>query len=218
MSLVGGQRARGTSRQVEPSVIGGDGNPLATQLTRRGWTALFVVVGLVGGLFTGAVLGLARGQLSAVRVENEPSASTPIASTGAPAPTPGSPTPPQSSATPPAEMPSPVLAAAAAGEPPDPAVLRAKITSVRVKNANGTYSGSVIDVGTGKVLFGHSSGTPQILPPPWKVLPGPDASDTCLHHEGADLCGRLVDLRARAPVQNVCGEPQGRPSHPGRRW
>jgi serine-type D-Ala-D-Ala carboxypeptidase/endopeptidase (penicillin-binding protein 4) len=166
---VGSARPR-HSRQVEPSVIGGDGNPLATQLTRRGWTALFVVVGLVGGLFTGTVLGLARGQLSAVRVENEPSASTPIASTGALATTPRSPTPPQSSATPSPEMPSPVLAAAAAGEPPDPAALKAKITSVRVKNANGTYSGSVIDVGTGKVLFGHSSRTPLIPASTMKVL------------------------------------------------
>jgi serine-type D-Ala-D-Ala carboxypeptidase/endopeptidase (penicillin-binding protein 4) len=148
-------------------VIGGDGNPLATQLTRRGWIALFVVVGLVGGLFTGTVLGLARGQLSAVRVENEPTASTPIVSTGAPATTPST---PRSSATPSAAMPSPVLAAAAAGEPPDPAALKAKITSVRVKNANGTYSGSVIDVGTGKVLFGHSSRTPQIPASTMKVL------------------------------------------------
>src|SRR5215212_3636646 len=103
MSLVGGQRARGTPGRVEPSVIGGDGNPLATQLTRRGWISLFVVVGLVGGLFTAMVLGLARGQLSAVRVENEPTASTPIVSTGAPATTPST---PRSSATPSAAMPS----------------------------------------------------------------------------------------------------------------
>src|SRR5829696_9366275 len=144
MSLVGGAARPRHSRQVEPSVIGGDRNPLATQLTRRGWIALFVVVGLVGGLFTGMVLGLARGQLSAVRVENEPTASTPIALTGAPATRPRSLTPSQSGATPPAAMPSPVLAVAAAGEPPDPAALQAKITSVRVKNANGTYSGSVI--------------------------------------------------------------------------
>ena len=143
---------------------------MATQLTRRGWMALIVVCGLVGALFTGMVLGLARGQLSPVRAENEPEAIKPIASTGAPATTPTPPTPPQSSATPSAEMPSPVLAAAAAGEPPDPAVLRAEITSVRVKNANGTYSGSVIDVGTGKVLFGHSSRTPQIPASTLKVL------------------------------------------------
>ena len=63
-----------------------------------------------------------------------------------------------------------MLAAAAAGEPPDPAALTAKITSVRVKNANGTYSGSVIDVGTGKVLFSHSSRTPQIPASTMKVL------------------------------------------------
>ena len=148
-------------------MIGGDGNPLATQLTRRGWVALVVVGGLVGALFTGTVLGLARGQLSAVRVDNELTASTPIASTGTPATTP---TPPRSSATPSPELPSPVLAAAAAGEPPDAAALTTKITSVKVKNANGTYSGSVIDVGTGKVLFSHSSQTPLIPASTMKVL------------------------------------------------
>jgi serine-type D-Ala-D-Ala carboxypeptidase/endopeptidase (penicillin-binding protein 4) len=155
------------SRQVEPSVIGGDGNPLATQLTRRGWIALVVVGGLVGGMFTGTVLGLARGQLSAVRVDNEPTAGTPLASTGTPTTTPS---PRQPTATPSPKLPSPVLAAAAVGKPPNAAALTAKITSVRVKDANGTYSGSVIDVGSGKVLFSHSSRTPRIPASTMKVL------------------------------------------------
>ncbi len=151
-------------------MIGGDGNPLATQLTRRGWIALIVVGGLVSALLTGTVLGLARSQLSSVRVENEPVAVTPK-TTGAPATTLStSPTLPQSSATPSPKLPSPVLAAAAAGKPPDAAVLAAKITSVRVKNATGSYSGSVIDVGSGDVLFSHSSGTPRIPASTMKVL------------------------------------------------
>jgi serine-type D-Ala-D-Ala carboxypeptidase/endopeptidase (penicillin-binding protein 4) len=140
---------------------------LATQLTRRGWVALVVVGGLVGALFTATVLGLARSQLSAVRVDNEPMASTPIPSTGTQV---TASTPPRSSATPSPKLPSPVLAAAAVGNSPDAAALTAKITSVRVKNANGTYSGSVIDVGSGKVLFSHSSRTPRIPASTMKVL------------------------------------------------
>ena len=147
---------------------------MAVQLTRRGFIAIIVAGGLVGALFAGTVLGLARGQLSALRGddENATSANTPTASTGTPATTSTSPSPslPQSSATASPKLPSPVLAAAPPGKPPDAAVLTAKITSVRVKNANGTYSGSVIDVGSGKVLFSHSSGTPRIPASTMKVL------------------------------------------------
>ena len=137
--------------------------------------AVLVVGGLVGALFTGTFLGLARGQFSAIGqgTENPTAAPTPITSTETPAAsslTSASTPTPQPSATPSPKLPSPVLAAAAAGKLPDPAAVTAKITSVQVKDATGTYSGSVIDVGSGKALFSHSARTPRIPASTMKVL------------------------------------------------
>ena len=52
---------------------------------------------------------------------------------------------------------------APSGPPPDAARLRARISGVRVKDVNGTYSGAVMDVGSGATLFTHD-GDRGLLP------------------------------------------------------
>jgi D-alanyl-D-alanine carboxypeptidase/D-alanyl-D-alanine-endopeptidase (penicillin-binding protein 4) len=63
-----------------------------------------------------------------------------------------------------------VLAAADVEQAPQAAALAKKITAVRVKDVKGSYSGAVIDVASGKLLFNHSAGSPHIPASTMKVI------------------------------------------------
>jgi D-alanyl-D-alanine carboxypeptidase/D-alanyl-D-alanine-endopeptidase (penicillin-binding protein 4) len=63
-----------------------------------------------------------------------------------------------------------VLAAVDVGKAPQAAALAKKITAVRVKDVKGSYSGAVIDVASGKLLFNHSAGSPHVPASTMKVI------------------------------------------------
>ena len=60
------------------------------------------------------------------------------------------------------ELPRPVLQAAPPGDRPDAATVAARIRAVSRAGVGGVYSGSVVDVGTGKTLFEHRAGAAEI--------------------------------------------------------
>ncbi len=133
--------------------------------------ALLVVGGLVLGLVSGAFGSLARGGLYATGLWSRNGAST-LPSAGV---DPSTPTPSASStgptATPPApDLPAPVLAAATAGDPASPSKVAARIKSVKVTGVGSAYTGSVLDVGTGKVLFAHKAKKAYIPASTMKLL------------------------------------------------
>ena len=68
------------------------------------------------------------------------------------------------------DLPGPVLAAAAPRVVPDTTAVAARIRAIKVKGMTGTYSGSVVEVGTGKVLFAHNATRPQIPASTMKLL------------------------------------------------
>ena len=77
------------------------------------------------------------------------------------------------------DLPGPVLAAAAPRVVPDTTAVAARIRAIKVKGMTGTYSGSVVEVGTGKVLFAHNATA---------------SSDSGLNHEAAHRDSGAVDL------------------------
>jgi D-alanyl-D-alanine carboxypeptidase/D-alanyl-D-alanine-endopeptidase (penicillin-binding protein 4) len=132
--------------------------------------AMVVAAGLVVGVVSGAFSSLASSGLYATGLwsSNGPSTLPPggLQTTArATSPTPH-PTP---SASPTVRLPRPVLASAEAAKV-DGSRLRAKIKAVKVKKATGSYSGSVVDVGTGKVLFDHDARTAKIPASTMKLL------------------------------------------------
>ena len=120
--------------------------------------AMIICVGVVIGVVSGGFGTLFQSGLyaSGLWSRNGPStlasssASSTTAATLEPTPTAG---PSITAATP-----SPVLVPAPSGPPPNPARLTARIAGVRVKDVKGTYSGAVVDVGTGATLFTHDAG------------------------------------------------------------
>lgn len=136
--------------------------------------ALVVVSAVALGLMT-TTFGGSLSADSSVGRENEASGSTGGAtSTGsASSPTtssgPAESSPGVSNATPgdpatdaPTALPRAVLPAAPPGDRPDAAAVAARIRAVSRAGVGGVYSGSVVDVGTGKTLFGHRSGAAEI--------------------------------------------------------
>jgi serine-type D-Ala-D-Ala carboxypeptidase/endopeptidase (penicillin-binding protein 4) len=67
-------------------------------------------------------------------------------------------------------LPAPVLAAASPGLVPDATAVAARIGAIKVKGATGSYSGSIIEVGTGKVLYAHNPTRPHIPASTMKLL------------------------------------------------
>ena len=55
------------------------------------------------------------------------------------------------------DLPSPVLAAAAPRVVPNKTAVANKIRAIKVKGMTGSYSGSVVEVGTGKVVYAHNA-------------------------------------------------------------
>jgi serine-type D-Ala-D-Ala carboxypeptidase/endopeptidase (penicillin-binding protein 4) len=128
-------------------------------------TAMLPLAGLVGGAAACAALD-GRGP----DATSQSSASAPATLSSAPSAASTAVTPTPSAAAAPAKLPPPVLAAAGLGKAPQATALASKIAAVRVKNVKGTYSGSVIDVGTGNVLFNHGARTPHIPASTMKVM------------------------------------------------
>ena len=132
--------------------------------------ALVVVSALALGLISGTFGGSLTGHSSVTRenaVSGSPSA--PSASAGTPSvATPANPTTPSPSVskTTPSdgatELPRTVLLAAPPGDKPDAATVAARIRAVSRAGVGGVYSGSVVDVGTGKALFSHRAGAAEI--------------------------------------------------------
>jgi serine-type D-Ala-D-Ala carboxypeptidase/endopeptidase (penicillin-binding protein 4) len=113
--------------------------------------AIIVVIGVIAA----AITALPRQNRYAIGSQAGDSAST------SPASIPSTP-PPTSITTPtpsPAqhELPDPVLATASPRVVPDQAAVAARIRAVKVKGVGSSYSGSVVEVGTGEVLYAHNA-------------------------------------------------------------
>src|SRR4029453_16331099 len=118
--------------------------------------AIVVVISLIAA----AIVVLPRGHRYAVGAQPGESAATaptsaPITvSTPAPSdtnPATATPTPAQQ------DLPDPVLAAVSPRVVPDKAKVAARIRAIKVKGVGSSYSGSVVEVGSGKVLFAHNA-------------------------------------------------------------
>ena len=132
---------------------------------------MIVTVGVVIGVATGAFAGLAREGMYATGLwsQNGPSTLPAESPSDLPTPTPA-PTTSPSPTEPSVGQPQPVLVPATSGPAPDRKVLAARIAAVRVKDARGTYSGAVLDVGTGKLVFRHQAGKARIPASTMKLL------------------------------------------------
>ena len=132
-------------------------------------TAMVVAAGLVLGLVSGVFGGLARDGLNATGLWSSNGAST--LTPRADSPTGKTPSR-LSSAAPSAEptLPRPVLAAAEAAEPPSPAKVAAMVRGAKVTDVGSSYSGAVIDVGSGRTLFAHNAKTAYIPASTVKLL------------------------------------------------
>ena len=140
--------------------------------------ALVVVSAIALGLISGTFGADLAGNSSVAR-ENAVSASP----SGSPAPTSTdpdeassaspSPSPSVSNTTPATEateLPRAVLMAAQPGDKPDSATVAGRIKAVSRAGVGGVYSGSVVDVGTGKALFAHRAGAAEIPASVTKIL------------------------------------------------
>jgi D-alanyl-D-alanine carboxypeptidase/D-alanyl-D-alanine-endopeptidase (penicillin-binding protein 4) len=129
--------------------------------------ALLALGGLVAGLVTGVFGTLVRQGLSTTGLRRADGAST------SPAGTSGGPPPATSPATVSSPVPAvlrPVLAPAPADPGPDPARLRAAVNGVDRMGVKDHFSGEVVDVGTGTLLYSHAGRTGFIPASTTKLL------------------------------------------------
>jgi D-alanyl-D-alanine carboxypeptidase/D-alanyl-D-alanine-endopeptidase (penicillin-binding protein 4) len=68
------------------------------------------------------------------------------------------------------DLPGPVLAAVSPGVVPNNVAVTNKIRAIKVNGATGSYSGSVVEVGTGKVLYAHDPTRPHVPASTMKLL------------------------------------------------
>jgi serine-type D-Ala-D-Ala carboxypeptidase/endopeptidase (penicillin-binding protein 4) len=119
--------------------------------------AAIAAIGLVITVIAGAVTALPRENRYVVGAQPGDNVST------APASSPSNPAPSSTSSTtatpapPKLDLPSPVLAAASPRVVPNQAAVAARIRAIKVKGMGNSYSGSVVEVGTGKVLYAHNA-------------------------------------------------------------
>lgn len=119
--------------------------------------AAIAAMGLVVGVVVGAIAVLPRQNRYAVGTQTRYSA-PPAAVSGPATPAASGASPTQAATTAPsADLPNPVLAVAAPRVVPSKAAVAGKIRAVKVKGVTGSYSGSVVEVGTGKVLYAHNA-------------------------------------------------------------
>jgi len=117
--------------------------------------AAVAVIGVVISVIAAAIAVLPRSNRYAIGAQTSYSASpsSPTVASASAAPSPGTPT----TTAPQPDLPSPVLAAAVPRVVPNKAAVANKIRAVQVKGVTGSYSGSVVDVGTGRVVYAHNS-------------------------------------------------------------
>jgi serine-type D-Ala-D-Ala carboxypeptidase/endopeptidase (penicillin-binding protein 4) len=135
-------------------------------------TAVMAAIVVVIGVIAAAITVLPRQNRYAIGAQAGDSAST------SPASTPSTLTSPSiSSATPTAtptpaqhDLPEPVLATASPRVVPDQAAVAAKIQAVKVKGMGSSYSGSVVELGTGDVLYAHNANRDYIPASTMKLL------------------------------------------------
>jgi serine-type D-Ala-D-Ala carboxypeptidase/endopeptidase (penicillin-binding protein 4) len=129
--------------------------------------AIAVVIGVVAVALVALprenryAIGGQSGNSGSASAAGTPSAlGTQVASSaGSPAPT------PQQFA-----VPGPVLAAVSPGVVPNSVAVTKKIQAIKVAGATGSYSGSVVDVGTGTVLYAHNAMRPHVPASTMKLL------------------------------------------------
>jgi len=117
--------------------------------------AAIAVIGVVISVVAAAIVVLPRSNRYATGAQTSYSAPTSSPSTTAASAAASSATPTPTAPEP--DLPSPVLAAAVPRVVPNKAAVANKIRAVKVKGVTGSYSGSVVDVGTGKVVYAHNS-------------------------------------------------------------
>lgn len=141
--------------------------------------AFAVVSAVLLGLITGTFGALFAGNSSVAR-ENAASASParppasasvePSAADAAPGPSVSNATPATTPATTATELPRAVLLGARPGSRPDSATVAGRIRAISRAGVGGAYSGSVVDVGTGKSLYAHRAGAAEIPASVTKLL------------------------------------------------
>jgi len=67
-------------------------------------------------------------------------------------------------------LPGPVLAAVTPRVAPNSVAVTKRIRAIKVEGATGSYSGSVVEVGTGELLYAHNATSPQIPASTMKLL------------------------------------------------
>lgn len=128
-------------------------------------TTAMVVFGLAAGIITGAFTSLAHGGLYATGLWSRSGASTvPPGTFDTPAP------PATTTPAPTAGLPSPVLAVAKPSPGADPTRVVAQLNGVDPAAMQGTFGGTVIDLGTGAVLYGNRARRPYIPASTVKLL------------------------------------------------
>ena len=131
--------------------------------------AAIAVIGVVTSVIAAAIAVLPRENRYALGTQtsnSSPSATASTATRQPRAPARQWPTPtPQTH-----NLPSPVLAAAAAPVVPNTTAVANKIRAIKVKGMTGSYSGSVVEVGTGKVVYAHNATSSQIPASTMKLL------------------------------------------------
>ena len=133
--------------------------------------AVIAVIGVVIGVIAAATAALPRENRFAIGTQTSHRSPIPPASTPAATPAAASTSPAQATPTPQQpDLPSPVLAAAAPRVVPNTTALGNKIRAIKVKDMTSSYSGSVVEVGTGKVLYAHNAKSPQIPASTMKLL------------------------------------------------
>jgi serine-type D-Ala-D-Ala carboxypeptidase/endopeptidase (penicillin-binding protein 4) len=129
--------------------------------------AVIAVIGVVIGVIAGAMAVLSRENRYAIGTRATHSSPTVSATTPSNSVSSASPT---IATAPVPNLPSPVLAAAAPLVIPNNSAVTKRIRAIKVKGMSGSYSGSVIEVGTGKVLYAHNAARPQIPASTMKLL------------------------------------------------
>ena len=137
--------------------------------------AVIVAIGLLIGVIAGVLTVLPRENRYAIGAQASDSApASPVSTAAIPAAaseTQPMSTPPTATPTvPKPNLPNPVLAAASPQVVPNRAAVANRIRAVKVKGVTGSYSGSVVEVGTGKVLYAHNATQAYIPASTMKLL------------------------------------------------
>jgi serine-type D-Ala-D-Ala carboxypeptidase/endopeptidase (penicillin-binding protein 4) len=157
-----------TVRQFEPSGRRW-AEPLGPKQIAMVVLAAIATIGLVITVIAGAVAVLPRDRYVLGAQPGANASTTPASPASTPAPSntisaTATPAPPK------LDLPSPVLAAVSPRVVPDKDAVAARIRAIKVKGMGGSYSGSVVEVGTGKVLYAHNATRAYIPASTMKLL------------------------------------------------